>query len=160
MSGHAKHDQECGQDYSCPDKSGRARPAGARNRQVSLIKARSWSDQSVWGLAGQARAMARPHPVNSGPIWPSQGLLNTVSQSYYWPFLLGRASHELPYQSGKLWRIELKLAKLILAWSGQSLAHKRASLQAVGKMTVVKDGAFWKKLAGQNVKITKCFNKI
>ena len=67
MSGHAKHDQECGQDYSCPDKSGRARPAGARNRQVSLIKARSWSDQSVWGLAGQARPSK-----SDGQVTPSQ----------------------------------------------------------------------------------------
>ena len=32
---------------------------------------------------------------------------------------------------------ELKLAKLILARSGRSLAHIRASLQAVAKMAVV-----------------------
>ena len=40
-------------------------------------------------------------------------------------------------QLGKLRGAELKLAKLILARSGRSLAHIRASLQAVAKMAVV-----------------------
>ena len=42
-----------------------------------------------------------------------------------------------PPQLGKLWGAELKIAKLKLVLSGQSLAHIKTSLQAVAKMAMV-----------------------
>ena len=41
------------------------------------------------------------------------------------------------FQLGKLWGAELKMTELKLALSEQSLAHIRASLQAVAKMAMV-----------------------
>ena len=70
--------------------------------------------------------------------WIPPEILGTIMLLWDMPIWLNvNFSSLVPGQLGKLQGAELKTAKLKFALSGRSLAHIRASLQAVAKMAVV-----------------------